>query len=481
MAYSQEWFVAGRRGKVRGPPGGHQGQGGAVGGAGASAGGGVGGGAGGGAGGGGFRPRTKLRSSETKANFEDIPNTVVLECREFLVLPPESVLVEFLYETVLPDGKKDLIKEVVATLTLEQQRKFLVKMSSPESMDDMATLLSGGVAWPGFRNEAEGRDVIVRGYSMQKPIMEITISDVGWWTTKEMIHGAISVYGEVKELINVKDKRFPHISSSTWKVRMVRKQNAEIPAVIHHLMGWNEREVWKIWYRGVPKVCYNCLQHDHIQRDCNANPVTLMALASQPGIGEEIPEIQDNTEQRRTFAQVLKATKFKVDFAAKQELQKVELEAMQRRKEENIAKQQENKERKIRADQERREEVKRKEAERSEELKRNLVMNNAILYEMKKVNANIEIEKIKAASSSTLELYSSNEDNSNWAAIMNQEDVLTSGKRPFSSPGDNPDAKQQRKSRSVTPLSRRKEELEENGRISSNSRDRGHQTSPSRN
>ena len=71
---------------------------------------------------------------------------MVLECREFLVLPPESELVEFLYETVLPDGQKDLIKEVVATLTLEQQRKFLVKISSPESMNDMATLLSGGVA-----------------------------------------------------------------------------------------------------------------------------------------------------------------------------------------------------------------------------------------------------------------------------------------------------------------------------------------------
>ena len=54
-------------------------------------------------------------------------------------------------------------------------------METSDSMTALADLLTNGIAWPGYTNE-DGEEVIVRGYSMENPVIEITISGVGWWT-----------------------------------------------------------------------------------------------------------------------------------------------------------------------------------------------------------------------------------------------------------------------------------------------------------
>ena len=112
----------------------------------------VGGGGGGGNGGGAPRPRTKLKPSDTKANIYDRPNTVVMECQEFSILPPEEELVDFLHENVLPEDDKSLFTKVMSLFSDESARKYLVWMTDEESTTQLAEILAGGVSWPGYTN-----------------------------------------------------------------------------------------------------------------------------------------------------------------------------------------------------------------------------------------------------------------------------------------------------------------------------------------
>ena len=48
-------------------------------------------------------------------------------------------------------------------------------METSDSMTVLADLMTNGIAWPGYTNE-DGEEVIVRGYSMENPVIEITIS-----------------------------------------------------------------------------------------------------------------------------------------------------------------------------------------------------------------------------------------------------------------------------------------------------------------
>ena len=135
-----------RRGKVRparagagagipGAGGGGQGQG---------------GGGGGGHGGGGRgapRNRTKLRPSDTRANICDRPNTVVMECEEFSVLPAIGELVPFIVENVLREPQdKELFTKMESLFPEENSRKYLLRMRDEESTEKLAELLAPGVA-----------------------------------------------------------------------------------------------------------------------------------------------------------------------------------------------------------------------------------------------------------------------------------------------------------------------------------------------
>jgi hypothetical protein len=288
----------------------------------------AGGGAGGGGGGGGAPRRTRLPQSDTKANIYDRPNTVVMECQEFATLPPDEEVVKFIFEQVLSaQENKDLFPLVESLFSDENARKILVRMKCDQSTERLAELLAPGVAWPGYKNEEKDRDVMVFGYSMEKPVMNITLSGIGWWTTEAVVRSVVETWGEVKEMSRGKTEFHGHtITTDKWMVKLVKKKEITIPPIVFHAgsdRSSEEREMWKVFYRGVIKVCYRCLKEGHFGRDCEDNPVTIEYLASQVEY-EGAPAAPSDAEvisgERRTFAQIVKDNSFIETRLARQKL-----------------------------------------------------------------------------------------------------------------------------------------------------------------
>ena len=89
-----------------------------------------------------------------------------------------------------------------------------------------------------------------------------------------------------------------------------------------------EREMWKVFYRGVPKVCFRCLG-----RDCRDNLVSLEELASQACYEEAPAGPKDDSDDEQelapiTFAQIVKET----NFTQKREARKKFAEQKQKEK-----------------------------------------------------------------------------------------------------------------------------------------------------
>ena len=256
--------------------------------------------------------------SDTKANVYDRPNTVVMECQEFSVLPPVEELAPFIVENVLkaPENK-DLFQQFGSVFSDENARKYLTRMRTQESTEKLSELLAAGVTWPGYPNAEKGRDVMVTGYSMQNPIMNITMSGIGWWTSEDVVRSVVEKWGEVKELTRQSYTHFGNtFETDKWTIKLVKKKDIVIPPVVLHAgseRSSEERELWKIFYRGVIKVCYRCLKEGHMGRDCQNAPVTMEYLAGQASFEEAPAAISEDdaiSGQQRTFAQIVKDNTF---------------------------------------------------------------------------------------------------------------------------------------------------------------------------
>ena len=243
---------------------------------------------------------------------------MVLDCHEFSVLPPVEEFATFYYELVLKEPEdKVLFSEMENLYPDEDGRKYLLQMKSEESTEKLAELLSPGVTWTGYWNAEKNRDVIVHGFSMQKPIMDITVSGVGYWNKEEIVRGVVEKWGEVKKLSKVNLTLHGHtFGTDKWEVKLVKKKEIVIPPVIFHLgsdRSSEEREKWKVSYRGMPRICYRCLKEGHVGRECIDNPVDIEQLASDAAF-EQAPAVQGEAEvisgEKRTFAQVLKDTSY---------------------------------------------------------------------------------------------------------------------------------------------------------------------------
>ena len=283
-----------------------------------------------------------------------------MECQEFATLPPDEEVVKFIYGEVLSaQENKDLLPLVESLFCDENARKILVRMKCEQSTERLAELLGPGVAWPGYRNEERDRDVMVFGYSMEKPVMNITLSGIGWWTTEDVVRSVVETWGEVKEMSRGRIEFQGHsISTDKWMVKLVKKKGITIPPVVFHAgsdRSSEERELWKVFYRGVIKVCYRCLKEGHLGRDCEeTSPVTLEYLASQAEY-EGAPAAPSAAEvisgERRTFAQIVKDNSFIQTRLARQRL----ADQLSQEKADKVRQEKENRDemRKQRRDQER--------------------------------------------------------------------------------------------------------------------------------
>ena len=125
---------------------------------------------------------------------------MVFDCQEFSVLPPVEELATFFYEMVLSEQEdKVLFSQMENLYPDEDGRKYLLQMKTEESTEKLAP----GVIWPGYWNAEKGRDVMVHGFSMQKPVMDITVTGVGYWNNEDVVRGVVEKWGEVKKLTKV--------------------------------------------------------------------------------------------------------------------------------------------------------------------------------------------------------------------------------------------------------------------------------------
>ena len=146
-------------------------------------------------------------------------------------------------------------------------------------------------------------------------------------TSEHTVRNVISTWGEIKEIKEGKLNApglpaFSHIKTDKWFVKIAKKKDVKIPGVVLHLgseRSGEEREMWKIWYRGVPKVCFKCFKEGHIIKDCMEEQVLADTMGDLPGIGEVVQNSQEEAEKvmekqgarasvpkliKRTFAQV---------------------------------------------------------------------------------------------------------------------------------------------------------------------------------
>ena len=255
-------------------------------------------------------------------------------------------------ENVLKEPQdKELFTKMESLFPEENSRKYLLRMRDEESTEKLAELLAPGVAWPGYRNEEKGRDVIVRGYSMEKPVLDITMTGIGWWTSEEVVKSVVDKWGEVKALSRVDYTHLGHtISTDKWTIKLVKKKDIVIPPVVIHAgseRSSQEKEMWKVHYKGVVRVCFRCLKEGHVGRDCDNDPVMMEFLASEPAF-EEAPAAHNDedvvTGESRTYAQIVKDASFVETRQARQravEQMKEELREKKEKEKENRRKEKE--------------------------------------------------------------------------------------------------------------------------------------------
>ena len=227
-------------------------------------------------------------------------------------------LAHFFYDVVLSEQEDKVLFSQMENLWPDGDgRKYVLQMRTEENMEKLAELMDPGVIWPGYWNAEKGRDVMVHGFSMQKPVMNITVTGVGFWNSEEVLREVVEKWGEVKSLTKVNFTLHGHtFGTDKWEIKLVRNKDIVIPPVVFHLgsdRSSEEREKWKVIYKGMPRICYRCLKEGHVGRECTDNPVDLEQLASN-SIFEQAPAVQGEAEvisgEKRTFAQVLKDTSF---------------------------------------------------------------------------------------------------------------------------------------------------------------------------
>ena len=287
-------------------------------------------GGGGGQGGGQrYAPQSRWRPRvpEIRASVEPKPFTVMLNCRQFQVLPTEKEVAEWFGDHLFSGETAPLLGRVGGLDIDERDKRIMIQLGS---LEDVATLLARmgeeRVAWPEFLDPATNQPIKIRGFSADKNSLMVTLLDVPRDVEDGVIREVLEKFGQVEEVSRHHLARvgMEHIKVNRVSVKMVKDKNVDLPATIFGLglsTCGEERSVWRVTYPGAPRRCFRCGLGNHLARECRRAPLTLSQVEQMPAVGEvgEVAEVQgqQDTNFPRSFATVVKSAKFIAEAAEK--------------------------------------------------------------------------------------------------------------------------------------------------------------------
>ena len=276
------------------------------------------GGLGGGHGGG--QARWRPRVPDIRAKVEPKPFTVLLNCRQFQILPTEIEVAEWFGDHLFSGQAAPLLGRVAGLDIEERDKRIMVQLGAE---GDVETLLERmgeeGVAWPEFLDPVTNEPLKIRGFSADKNSLNVTLMDVPRDVEEDVIKEVMEQYGKVETVKrhHLAKQGMEHIKVNRVSVKMVKNKDAELPTTIFGLgssTSGEERSVWRVTYPGAPRRCFRCGATSHMARDCRRPAVTMSQVEKMPGLGEEV-ETENQDEQQgtsfpRSFAAVVKYAKF---------------------------------------------------------------------------------------------------------------------------------------------------------------------------
>ena len=121
--------------------------------------------------------------------------------------------------------------------------------------------------------------------------MKVTLLDVPRDVSDQIIKVTMERYGRVEEVKrhHLAKQGMEHISVNRVTVKIVKKEDMELPANIFGLgssTSGSDMSIWRVTYPGAPKRCFRCGFTNHLARECNRKPITLSQVEKLPVVGE---------------------------------------------------------------------------------------------------------------------------------------------------------------------------------------------------
>lgn len=273
----------------------------------------------------------------------------MLNCRAFQNLPTEEEVAEWFGDQLFVLEVVDLLGKVMSLDIEERDKRILVQLSSPEDVEELLTRMGDdGVEWPKFIDPATNQAIRIKGYSTDRRALRVTLLDVPRDVSDKTIKETMEQFGKVEEVTrhHLKKQGMEHISINRVSVKLIRKEETELPTAIFGLgssISGADRSIWRITYPGAPKRCYRCGFANHVARDCTRPPITMQQVEKLPAVGDKEAETEQLPAHSfpRSYAVVVKSPKF-VEEAAEQERKAQEDNAAKQAKKEQEEKKREN-------------------------------------------------------------------------------------------------------------------------------------------
>ena len=220
------------------------------------------------------QPRARPKAPDIRARVEPKPNTVMLNCRKFAVLPTETEVADWFGDHLFSGEATPLLSRVEGLDIEERDKRIMVQLGSEQDVEALLTRMGEeGVPWPGFLDPATNEPIKIGGFSADRSSLKVTLLDVPCDVEEETVKNVMEKYGRVEEIRrhHLTKLGMEHIPVNRVTVRMIREKDTELPTTVLGLgssTSGDERSVWRVTYAGAPRRCYRCGQANHVAREC---------------------------------------------------------------------------------------------------------------------------------------------------------------------------------------------------------------------